>query len=237
MKTEQVSVVLPSYNEKDNIKEALERIDKSLGPQLKEIIVVDDDSPDETWKIVQDMDNPKYRIIRRLNERGLASALARGVNEAKGDIVVWLDCDLGIPPEEIPRLVEKLPEYDVAIGSRYVKGGADTRPKFRTFLSTALNLYISVLLGREVTDYTSGFIAVKKEVLENIKLNTKGFGEYFVEFAYKCLKNNYKVTEVGYIYSNRKGGVSKSDGNMFTLFKLGFQYGFRTIKLRLTGKM
>ena len=228
-----ISVVFPSYNESENIEEAIKRVSKSLGKRLYEIIVVDDDSPDETWKIVQDMRNPKYRAIRRMKERGLASAIARGVEEAKGNVVVWLDCDLGIPPEVVLRLVEKLKDYDVVIGSRYARDGKDLRPWWRAQLSVMINKFAQLVLGYSVKDYTSGFAAVKREVFNKIRLSNKGFGEYFIEFIYKSIKNGYKVTEVGYVYSTRKGGVSKSDGNFFILLKYGLQYAYKIIKMRL----
>lgn len=231
-----VSVVMPSYNESANIVEALERVSKSLKGNLLEIIVVDDNSPDGTWRIVKNLKNPKYKLIRRMHHRGLASALACGVEMAKGNAVVWMDCDLGIPPEDIPRLINKLKDYDVSIGSRYVKGGKDARPKWRAVLSVMINLFANMLLGFKVRDFTSGFIAIRRKVLNDVKLSTKGFGEYFIEFAYKCVKNGYRVAEVGYIYSYRKGGISKSDGNLFVLLKLGMQYGLRVIKIRLTVK-
>ena len=227
-----VSIVMPSYNEKDNITESIQRISKSLGKDLFEIIIVDDNSPDGTWKIVHDMKNPKIRLIRRMKERGLASALATGVEAARGNAVVWLDCDLGIPPEDIPRLVEKLEKYDVAVGSRYVKGGRETRPWWRAQLSLAINLFASLILGFQVRDYTSGFAAARKEVIDKIKLSREGFGQYFIEFMHKCIKNNFRIIEVGYVYGKRKGGISKSDGNILTLFKYGIQYGLKVIKLR-----
>ena len=228
-----VSVVLPSYNESENIAEAIGRVSKALKDDLLEIIVVDDDSPDKTWKIVQDLKNPKARLIRRMNEKGLASALATGVGKTKGDVVVWLDCDLGVPPEVIPRLVEKLKIYDVAIASRYVKGGKDLRPKMRAFMSVLMNLFACLMLGFNIRDYTSGVIAMRRKVLKKIGISKEGFGEYFIEFAYNCIKNGFKVTEVGYSYRNRKGGISKSDGDVFTLLKYGFQYSIKIIKLRL----
>ena len=95
---ETVSVILPSYNERDNIVEAINRISKSLGDQLLEIIVVDDDSPDKTWSLVKDLNYEKVHLIHRKEDKGLASALAAGVEKSSGNIVVWLDCDLGIPP-------------------------------------------------------------------------------------------------------------------------------------------
>ena len=228
-----VSVIFPSYNESENIKEAIKRVSKSLGEQLYEVIVVDDNSPDKTWKIVQCMRNSKYKVIRRVKERGLASAIARGIEEAKGDVVVWMDCDLGIPPENVPKLVEKLRFYDVAIGSRYVKGGKDSRSLFRRSVSYSMNLFARLVLGFEVKDYTSGFVAVKSEVLNKVRFSKEGFGEYFVEFVYKCIKNNYKIVEVGYKYRYRKWGVSKLDNNLFTLLKYGIQYAFKIIKVRL----
>lgn len=229
-----VSVVMASYNESENIREAIERISKSLGPKLLEIIVVDDNSPDGTWKIVQDMKNPQYKVIRRLNERGLASAIASGVESAKGEIIVWLDCDLGIPPEDIPKLVAKIEQgYDVAIGSRYVKGGKDSRSRARAFLSVLINLFASLFLGFKVHDYTSGFAAVKRKVFEKVGLSRQGFGEYFVEFAYGCIKNDFKVVEVGYVYNRRKSGISKSDDSILILLKYGLQYALKIIAIRL----
>ena len=227
-----VSVVLPSYNERDNIEEAIRRISSSLGDKLLEIIVVDDNSPDQTWKLVEDLKLPYVRVIRRINEKGLSSALADGIDSAQGDIVVWLDCDLGLSPEEIPRLVSQLDTHDVAIASRYVKGGKDPRPPLRIFLSVMINLFSASLLGFGVRDYTSGFCAAKRRVFDNISFSRRGFGEYFIEFAYKCQKNKLKITEVPCVYSIRTGGVSKSDGSLWTLLKLGRDYCIRIISLR-----
>ncbi len=233
-KNEKVSIVLPSYNEKNNISEAIERISKSLGEDLLEIIVVDDNSPDGTWKIVENIHktNSKVKLIRRMNKRGLASALADGIEKTKGNVIVWMDCDLGLPPEDIPRLVEKLNGYDVSIGSRYVKGGKDLRSKPIVMLSVLFNLYCRLILGSKVKDYTSGFVAVKKDVLKEVQWSKNGFGEYFIEFAYKSMKKKFKITEVGYVYRNRKSGVSKLSGNTLSLIKNGFKYGIKVLELR-----
>ncbi len=227
-----VSVVLPSYNEKDNIAEAVERLSASLGEQLLEIIVVDDDSPDLTWKAAQDLQNSKVRVIRRMDERGLASAISRGVIESKGDAIVWMDCDLGLPPEDVPRLVEKLATHDIVVGSRYAPNGKDTRAFWRAFVSWAFNFYASCVLGFAARDYTSGFIAVRKEVAENVPISPHGFGEYFAEFLYLARKKGYSITEVGYVYSYRKFGQSKLDSDLWAFFKFGIQYGIRILKIR-----
>lgn len=229
-----VSVVLPSYNERENIVEAIERLSHSLGKDLYEIIVVDDNSPDETWKVVQDLKNSQYKVIRRMNQKGLASAIARGVCEAKGDIVAWLDCDLGIPPEIIPQLVEKLYDYDVAVGSRYISGGGDPRSFPLPFFSKCLNSYARFIFGSQIRDYTSGVVAVRKEIMNEVLWKDTGFGEYFAEFSYRCIKQKVRIIEVPLQYQIRKSGVSKlSGGSIWVLLKYGIQYGLKMTKWRL----
>ena len=228
----QISVVFPSYNESENIVEAIERVAKTLDQSLLEIIIVDDNSPDGTWKIVEELNHPKVKLIRRINEKGLASALAAGIERAKGDIIVWMDCDLGLPPEEIPKLVEKLGDYDLAIGSRFIGIGKDLRKRWITMSSHLINLIAQLFLGFYVKDYTSGFIAVKRKVFNKVKINPKGFGEYFIEFVHQCRKNKFKITEVDYIYGNRAGGVSKSTDNFIIFLRLGFKYFLKIIGLR-----
>ena len=232
---ESISVVMPSYNESANIAEAIERISATLGESLLEIIIVDDNSPDRTWEIVEHLKNPRARAIRRMDKRGLASALADGTRAAKGKIVVWLDCDLGIPPEDIALLVSKLDEYDVAIGSRYLPGGKDTRNKFRAFLSTVFNTYTRLVLGRFFWDWTSGFAAARREVLQEVPLSEEGFGEYFIEWVYACSKRNFKMVEVPYHYGLRKGGVSKTDSSVWVFLKLSVQYALRVLQIRMRG--
>jgi len=232
MKTPSISVVMPSYNERENITEAVRRIGRTLGESLLEIIVVDDDSPDRTWEAVEQMNDPRARAIRRIGERGLPSALGLGTREARGDIVVWMDCDLGIPPEVIPRLVEKIGEYDAAIGSRYVPGGKDDRPWVRTVFSVILNRMAQLLLDRRVKDYTSGFSAVKREVMREVPIAGGTFGDYYIDWLYRCVKKGYRVAEVGYVYGLRKSGVSKTDSNVFRFFELGIKYAWRVVRIR-----
>ena len=222
---------MPSYNERENIEEAINRIVNILNNNLLEIIIVDDDSPDETWKLIKELNHKKVNLIHRTKEKGLASALAAGVEASKGEVIVWLDCDLGIPPEEIVTLIDYLNIYEVSIGSRYVRGGSDSRAKWITYSSTFINKLAQLMLSNEVKDYTSGFVAVRREVLDQIKINPHGFGEYFIEFAYKCVQEKFKIVEVGYAYGDRKGGVSKSTDNFFVFLKLGLSYIQKIISL------
>jgi dolichol-phosphate mannosyltransferase len=232
MVKKKISVILPTYNEVENVLEVTQRISKILGDDLFEIIIVDDNSPDQTWKIVKEMKNPSYKLIRRFDKKGLASALGDGIKRAKGDIIVWLDCDLGIPPEEIPNLINAIESNaDIAIGSRYVSGGKDLRPKIRTITSRLINNLAQILLGRYVKDYTSGFAAVKKEVFKKVKFPGAGFGEYFIEFIFDSGRKGFKIAEVGYVYTDRLRGESKSGANIRVLIRYGFQYTFRILQL------
>lgn len=228
-----ISVVLPSYNERENVAEMISRIKKALGKQLLEIIVVDDNSPDGTWQVVEELQDKNVRLMRRMQEKGLASALADGVKMAKGKIIAWLDCDLGLPPEDLPRLVEQLQQgYDVAIGSRYVPGGEDLRPWRRRLPSIMLNGLAMVVLSRKVKDYTSGFVACHREVLEKVHWARPGFGEYFIEFAYQCVKNGFRIIEVGYIFKDRTQGESKSTASVSGFLTLGGDYGLKILQQR-----
>ena len=119
-----VSVVLPTYNEKENIVVLIENIFRHLD-QNTEILVVDDNSPDGTWKIVEKLTQtyPNLRLIRRLNKRGLTSALTDGIKASAGNIVAWMDCDLSMPPEKLKELMNKIDEgFDAAVASRFITG-------------------------------------------------------------------------------------------------------------------
>ena len=228
-----ISVVLPSYNEREIIAQSVRRVVSVLGDRLLEVIVVDDNSPDRTWEVVENLHEPRCRLIRRTDERGLASALSHGTKIAKGDVVVWMDCDLGMPPEVILELVAKLKTYDIAVGSRYLPGGADTRHKFRAFLSYLFNVYARCFLGRHFWDWTSGFAAVRREVIAQVPLSPIGYGEYFIEWIYACTQKHFKITEVPYRYEPRTTGESKTDSNLWVFLRLSFRYALRVIATRV----
>lgn len=240
-----ISVILPTYNERDNIIPLIMRTVQAL-PEEKEILVIDDDSPDGTAELVSNYckENSIVRLIIRKNERGLCSAVQRGINEAAGDIIVWMDCDLSMPPEKIPELVDKVANkgYDAAVGSRYVKGGKDRRTdsgKFILFFHTALSRIIvtftSLVLYKSFKDWTSGFIAVKSEVIKKIPLNGD-YGEFFIEMMYCILKKGYKVVEVPYELIPRERGESKTATNIFGFFVRGIKYIKCILRLRFSKK-
>jgi len=235
-----VSVILPTYNERDNIIPLITRIQKQLKDIQHEIIVVDDDSPDGTWKEVEKITNENVKLLRRVNQRCLTTAISDGINLSTGDVVVWMDCDLSMPPEKIKDLLDKINDgYDISVGSRYVHGGGmviiekSKDSMIAAILSFLMNYGIQKVLATSFKDYTSGFAAVRKKVFDEIKLRGD-YGEYFIDFIYRAIKKGYKTIEVPYISQAREYGVSKTGTNLLQYFKRGRKYIWTTLRLRLT---
>lgn len=232
-----VTVVLPTYNERDNIRPLIERALLALQNREVEILVVDDDSPDGTWRIVQEMagQDGRIRLLRRLDERGLTSAIWSGIQRAEGDVVAWMDCDLSMPPEVIPQLLAPIEqsEADVAVGSRYVRGGRDVGHSLMARLfSRAINLFAGLLLGAGVRDYTSGFVAARREIFDRITLRGD-YGEYCIDFLHRARRLGYRVVEVPYICMARAGGESKTALSVWGYLRRGVKYLNTVLRLRL----
>jgi len=219
-----LSVILPTYNEKENIEELIRQIYHYVAEDLYEVIVVDDNSPDGTWEIVKRLQKnfKTLNLIRRVGEKGLPSAIWAGIRKAKGDYVLWMDCDLSHPPKEIPKLLMYIPQYDVVCASRYVKNGKDNRNFKRVAASRAFSIISNILLGINVKDVTSGFYVVKRKVFDKIKLMTTGYAEYCIRFVCEAKRRGFKIKEVGYIFVDREKGVSKTDPSIITFINKGF---------------
>lgn len=245
-----VSIILPTFNEKENIGDLILAIDKEKGYD-KEIIVVDDDSPDGTSKIVQKMiDSQKIKGLKletRKIDHGLTKSIWRGIEIAKGDVVVWLDCDFSMPPEKISDLVKKIEDgHDIAVGSRFVKSGGFKKNLKGTpdswlvvTLSRLMNYTIQLFLDRRFRDYTSGFIAIKKDIVKKIKLRGD-YGEYFIDLMVRAILLNYKFVEIPYECVPRQKGTSKTGSSLIKLFKRGIKYlvvAFSMFLLRLRYKL
>jgi dolichol-phosphate mannosyltransferase len=198
-----------------------------------EIIVVDDDSPDETWRIAAALDDPHVKVIRRVATRGLASAFNRGIIESRGDIVGWMDADMGMPPSLLPAMIEKLNEYDIVIGSRYAPGGVDDRARIRVFSSWLINRFAGLVLGYGIRDYDSGFIVVRRSVFNSVSIIPTGYGAYFIEFLFTCRRKGLTVYEMPYHFQDRAKGVSKSFPNLLAFTTTGMQYVMRILAARL----
>jgi dolichol-phosphate mannosyltransferase len=228
-----ISIILATYNESENILEVIQAIFASLHEPV-EIIVVDDNSPDQTWKIASALNDHRVNVIRRVNTRGLASAINRGIIESQGDIIGWMDADMCHPPTLLPSMLEILASCDVVIGSRYVHGGKDDRAPSRVLTSRLINRLANLILGYGILDYDSGFILMRRHALNYVSLSPTGYGAYFIEFIYACCRKGLKVVEIPYTFTERKKGVSKSNVNLFQFGLAGLGYLTRIIKTRFS---
>lgn len=209
-----VVVMIPTYNEAENIGPLLDEI-VSAAPNC-EILVVDDDSPDGTWKVVLEKANKNNHInlLRRKTDRGRGRAGVEGFKYAlnKGaDLIIEMDGDFSHEPGFIPDILNKTKEADVVLGSRYVKGGRDTRGRVRRCISKLAGLYIRLILGFNVKDPTSGYRCFTKDILRKIDLDTVKANDPFIvtEILYKCHKANAKIKEVPIVFKDREKGKSK----------------------------
>lgn len=239
-----LSIILPTYNEAENIRPLIDDIAQEL-EDVYEIIVVDDDSPDGTGDIVENMIKtgkyPFLRLERRYQNRGLTNSIWKGIESATGDVVGWMDCDFSMSPKYLPVLLSLIrADYDVAVGSRFVLGGS-WRGKERdpsdsilgVVLSKLMNLFIQICLDHRFRDYTSGFVVARKEIFDRIKLRGD-YGEYFIDFIYRALKLNYHVVEVPYVWLNRAAGCSKTGAKLSDYCRRGWKYIAMTVRLLLS---
>lgn len=226
-----VSVVLPTYNESENIEQMARSVLEAVGDPI-EVIVVDDDSPDQTWRIAAAIDPQRVVAIRR-RSRGLASAIARGLLESRGQIIAWMDADLSMPAERLAAMIGRLDQYPVVIGSRYVADGLDDRPAFRVLTSRLINWLARTILGGDVRDMDSGFIAIRREVLDSVTLLPVGYGAYFIDFLHACRMKGLPVLEVPYRLVDRTRGASKSAPNLWKFGLNGLGYLFTILYARL----
>jgi dolichol-phosphate mannosyltransferase len=227
-----VSIVLATFNERENIIETIANIFGYVGGE-SEVIVVDDDSPDETWRLVEGLRHPRVKVIRRIGTRGLASAFNRGILESRGAVVGWMDADMCMPPAMLPDMIARLEKFDVVVGSRYVEGGRDDRALLRVLASRLINGLASAVLGYGIRDYDSGFVVLRRSVFDNVSLIPTGYGAYFMEFLYNCRRKGLSVCEVPYVFRDRQKGISKSAPSLWRFFRTGLQYVVRIFVARL----
>lgn len=234
------SVIVPTYNEKENIQPLLLRLLEL--PVEVNIIVVDDNSPDGTGEIADRMAEAhpgRIDVLHREGKLGLGTAYIAGFKHAiqqHRDLVITMDADFSHPPENIPDMLDKIETgYDLVIGSRYVPGGKAVECTLpRKMLSWAANAFARVALGLSAHDTTAGFRCYRREVLESIDLDqifSNGYS-FLIEMLYKVQRQGWKVGEVPIVFHNRRQGVSKISRNevtkaMYTVLRL--------FKGRLTG--
>jgi len=238
----EVSIIIPTYNESENIIQVLKSIGEHLPEDIAtEALVVDDNSPDGTGKIVEDYITDAHNeigytieVIHRKTKSGLSSAILDGIQHSTGEIIVIMDSDFSHPPKIIPQLVEeiRISKYDIVIASRYTEGGEVSGwSTKRKLISKGATGIARAGLGVNESDPMSGFFAFRRKILEGIKLDAIGY-KMLLEILVKT--KGAKVKEIPYTFTDRTRGSSKLDSStMFdyvkSVWKL-YRYG-RTAKV------
>ena len=224
------SIIIPTYNESENILRLISEIERNLPPSdFTEIVIVDDNSPDGTGKLVESYINQqnnttnqreapakttncRIRVVHRTGKNGLIPAIMDGVKQSSGRNVIIMDADFSHPPEVIPQMMQelKMNPNSIIIGSRYVEGGKVVGwPTKRKILSTGASFLARVGLNvRRVKDPMSGLFALPRELIENISISTKGY-KILLEILVK--NKEIPTKEIPYTFTDRQSGKSKMD--------------------------
>lgn len=215
-----VLVVVPTYNERENLTPILRRLHESL-PDVH-ALVVDDGSPDGTGKLADELaaDDDRIHVLHRTEKAGLGAAYVAGFRwglERDYATIVEMDADGSHAPEDLPRMLEALSDADLVLGSRYVPGGSVVNwPKHRELLSRAANLYSRLALGLHVREYTAGFRAYRRAVLEKLPLDeiaSRGYC-FQIDLAWRTVQTGFELVEVPITFTEREIGQSKMSGSI-----------------------
>ena len=235
-----ICIIIPTYNEAQNIKELIKEIKEISNKNNFDIsvVVVDDNSPDGTSNVVKEImkEDNSINLIQRESKLGLGTAYISGIKYAlkklNPDIVMTMDADFSHNPKYIPDFVRKINEgYDVVLGSRYVHGGGIGNWGFhRTIISKGANYLAKVLLGLTTKDNTTGYRLYKREVLERIDLDSirsNGYS-FLMEMVFWCQYHNFKIAETPIFFDIRRYGASKiSKKEIFRALKTLITLKFR----------
>lgn len=238
MQTSDSIVIIPTYNEKENIENIIRAV---FGlEKVFHILVVEDNSPDGTADIVRRMQKEfpeRLFMIERKGKLGLGTAYIAGFRwaiEKKYDYIFEMDADFSHNPNDLPRLYAACHDQgaDLSIGSRYVSGvNVVNWPMGRVLMSYFASKYVRIITGVKIHDTTAGFVCYRRSVLENIELDKVRFKGYAfqIEMKYTAYKCGFKITEVPVIFVNRELGTSKMNSSIFG------EAVFGVIRLRLDG--
>ena len=215
MNAERACVVVPTYNERENLPELVPAI-LAASPEL-DILVVDDSSPDGTGQLADELAlrDPRVRVLHRAKKEGLGRAYLAGFGEALGlgyGRILEMDADFSHSPERLPELLAASRKADVVLGSRYVPGGGTVNWGLgRRALSKGGSFYARTILGLGVRDLTGGFKCFHREVLEKLDLaSVRSSGYAFqIELTYRAVRRGFKVVEVPITFVDRRVGKSK----------------------------
>lgn len=231
-----ITVVIPTYNESDNITNLMSQIFSIKLPIS--VLVVDDSSPDGTGAVAEKLVNKytgKLFVLHRHQKSGLGAAYISGfkwvLKHLNPDLIMTMDADFSHNPQKIPDLVQRISEgYDVVVGSRYVPGGGVNWKLHRRLKSRAANWLANIVLNLGVNDTTGAFRCYKRQVIQTLvqsEIKSQGYS-FFQETLFYCKKNKFKMAEVPIFFADRKKGKSKLANSetlkfFLTLLKLKFK--------------
>jgi len=241
MDNKKVLVIIPTYNEVDNLPKLIPRVlaqDENIN-----VLIIDDNSPDGTADFVSNEmnNNSRIKLIRREKKMGLGTAYITGFKyalENSYDYIFEMDADFSHNPDEIPNFLKELENYDLVLGSRYIEGvNVVNWPMQRLMLSKFANIYSSFVTGMSIKDATGGYKAFRKEVLQAIDLDEiKSNGYSFqIEVTFKAWKKGFRIKEISIIFVDRVKGTSKMSKKIvreaiIMVWKLRFASMFGTLK-------
>jgi dolichol-phosphate mannosyltransferase len=211
-----VWVILPTYNEAENIEPLVEAVREQL-PESRRVLIVDDDSPDGTGGIADHLaaEHDDVAVLHRAVKEGLGPAYIAGFREALAggaELVIEMDADFSHDPAYLPQLLRAAEDADLVIGSRYVPGGGVTDwGPVRRLISRGGSAYARAALGIEIRDLTGGFKCLRRQVLEAIDLDSiDSLGYAFqVEVTYRAIQAGFRVVEIPIVFRDRREGNSK----------------------------
>ncbi len=217
---EPVLVVIPTYNERENLGPILDRLHKAL-PEV-DVLVVDDGSPDGTGELADERAaaNKHVHVMHRTEKSGLGAAYIAGFRwglAREYETIVEMDADGSHAPEDLPRLLDAVGDADLSIGSRYVPGGSVVNWPFRRqVLSRGANVYTQVALGMRIRDITAGFRAYRRHVLEKLALDEVASHGYCfqIDLTLRTADAGFEIVEVPITFTEREIGESKMSGSI-----------------------
>lgn len=224
MKRPSLSLILPTYNEKDNIIILIKKIESIIHP--KEILVIDDHSPDRTGQIVNNYakTHPYVRTIINNPPLGLTKSLQTGIDKASGKYIAWMDADFSHPPQILPQMLEVIKSTDIVVGSWLIPGGTDKRKEWdQKIFSRIMNLLCQLWFGTFVHAYTSGYIFTKKDLLKQFRLRGN-YGEYCIDFLVRNHRAGKTIVEVPFTCVSRRFGETKTAPNLRKFLSNGLRY-------------
>ncbi len=224
-----LSIVIPTYNEKENIILLIKSIKKKFRNKNFEIIIVDDNSPDKLFKYLKHKKFKKVRIYKNIYKKSLANSILYGLRKSSKKNILIMDSDFTHDPKYLDQFYNLISKYDYVVGSRFVPGGY-MKNKFHFYCSKIFNIFTKIILSTDINDNTSGFIVIKKKLFNFIPKEKifYGYGDYFFRFLFYLNKETKNKKEIPVKYKNRIMGKSKTN-----FLKYLFIYLYEVVKTRI----